>query len=84
MKKMFISFLIIIAILVLVVVAYLQLPLFGASPTGERLAKIQNSPHYKNGKFQNLSKSVSTEKIDKLSKELELIKEIFYETGDIN
>lgn len=55
MKKMFIGFLIIIAILVLVVVAYLQLPSFGANPTGERLAKIQTSPHYKNGKFQNLS-----------------------------
>lgn len=52
---MFIGFLIIITVLVLVAVAYLQLPLFGANPTGERLAKIQTSPHYKNGQFHNLS-----------------------------
>ena len=29
-------------------------PQFGKSPTGERLAQIKKSPHYKNGRFQNL------------------------------
>ncbi|WP_018651124.1 MBL fold metallo-hydrolase [Actinobacillus capsulatus] len=48
-------FLLIIGILVLIVVAYLQLPVFGANPLGERLARIQKSPNYQNGKFQNLS-----------------------------
>jgi L-ascorbate metabolism protein UlaG (beta-lactamase superfamily) len=28
---------------------------FGAAPAGERLKKIQHSPHYRNGQFQNLS-----------------------------
>ncbi|WP_080686573.1 MBL fold metallo-hydrolase [Mannheimia granulomatis] len=48
-------FLSIIAILAVVVIGYLQLPVFGANPTGERLARVQNSPNYKDGKFQNLS-----------------------------
>lgn len=33
---------------------YLQQPKFGALPEGERLAKVQNSPHYVNGQFENL------------------------------
>lgn len=28
-------------------------PQFGKAPEGKRLAKLQQSPHYKNGKFQN-------------------------------
>jgi len=28
---------------------------FGKKPAGDRLAKIQQSPHYKNGSFQNIS-----------------------------
>ena len=28
---------------------------FGKKPSGERLARVQQSPHYKNGSFQNLS-----------------------------
>ena len=30
-------------------------PKFGETPKGERLARIKNSPNFKNGKFQNLS-----------------------------
>ena len=33
----------------------LQLPVFGGKPTGKRLARIQQSPNYRDGKFQNLS-----------------------------
>ncbi len=42
-------------LLAVCVFAYLQLPVFGAKPTGERLARIQASPHYQNGKFHNLT-----------------------------
>lgn len=34
---------------------FINQPQFGQLPSGERLAKIQQSPNYKNGKFQNLS-----------------------------
>ncbi|MDR0901884.1 MAG: MBL fold metallo-hydrolase [Opitutaceae bacterium] len=33
--------------------AYMQHPKFGRLPRGERLARIQKSPHYKDGRFQN-------------------------------
>lgn len=33
----------------------LQHPAFGKMPSGERLERVQKSPHYKNGKFRNLS-----------------------------
>lgn len=34
---------------------FLQQDKFGKSPRGERLEKIKKSPHYKNGKFENLN-----------------------------
>jgi L-ascorbate metabolism protein UlaG (beta-lactamase superfamily) len=42
-----------IAVLVLVVVVYIQQPKFGETPNGERLERILKSPNYKNGSFQN-------------------------------
>lgn len=33
---------------------YVHRPEFGRTPTGERLARVMASPHYKNGQFQNL------------------------------
>jgi len=45
----------IVAVLVVTAAAYLQHPKFGAKPAGERLAKIQASPNYKNGAFVNRS-----------------------------
>ena len=35
----------------------MQQPKFGKSPSGERLKKIKKSPNYKDGQFQNLSKT---------------------------
>lgn len=49
------TFLIIIAILTIIVYNFLQHPKFGKAPSGERLIQIQNSPQYKNGKFENQS-----------------------------
>lgn len=49
---------IIVSSLVLIgIVAFfvLRQPQFGKAPNGQRLERIKQSPHYKNGKFQNLS-----------------------------
>jgi L-ascorbate metabolism protein UlaG (beta-lactamase superfamily) len=35
--------------------AYTYLPKFGRTPAGERLKKVQHSPNYREGRFQNLS-----------------------------
>lgn len=42
-----------ISLLALGVGLYLQLPKFGALPEGARLERIQASPHYVNGQFEN-------------------------------
>lgn len=41
----------------LAVIAFLilQLPVFGKSPSGERLKRIRQSPNYRDGEFKNLS-----------------------------
>jgi L-ascorbate metabolism protein UlaG (beta-lactamase superfamily) len=47
--------LIVAALLVISVLAFLRQPQFGRASSGERLHRIQKSPHYKNGQFHNLS-----------------------------
>lgn len=42
------------ALLLLGAFAYLQQPKFGADPEGDRLQRLQHSPHYANGEFHNL------------------------------
>lgn len=39
--------------IILVVTLYIQLPMFGALPSGERLERIKKSANYKNGSFHN-------------------------------
>lgn len=34
---------------------FIRMPQFGSAPAGARLQRIQNSPNYRNGQFQNLS-----------------------------
>lgn len=50
-----ITFLVVIAVLVLAVYLFMQRPEFGAKPTGKRLERMLASPHYKRGVFENLS-----------------------------
>jgi hypothetical protein len=52
-----VGIIIVIVLFVLVVYAYLFLrgPRFGQAPSGRRLQKIEGSPNYKNGQFQNLN-----------------------------
>lgn len=49
------SLLILISIAAIGTFFFMKSERFGALPTGERLKRIQKSPHYKNGKFNNLS-----------------------------
>lgn len=44
----------IIVVLIIAVYIFMQQAKFGKLPSGERLQKIEQSPNYKDGKFQNL------------------------------
>ena len=55
LKRFWIILLTIIVILWIVVVLYLQHPKFGAKPSWDRLARIEQSPNYHDGQFWNLS-----------------------------
>ncbi|MGB8193131.1 MAG: MBL fold metallo-hydrolase, partial [Chitinophagaceae bacterium] len=46
--------LLIIAVLILSVFAFMQQPKFGKTPSGEQLEKIKRSPNYRDGQFQNV------------------------------
>lgn len=54
-KKIMLSLIIVIAVLALATYFFMQQPQFGKSPSGKRLERIQNSPNFRDGKFQNLS-----------------------------
>lgn len=51
--------LVVLAAFVLVIYLFMQQPIFGKMPSGERLERIEQSPHYKDGSFQNLSPTPS-------------------------
>jgi len=48
-------FFIVAALLVISVLVFLQQPSFGRAPSGARLERIQKSPNYRDGQFQNES-----------------------------
>jgi L-ascorbate metabolism protein UlaG (beta-lactamase superfamily) len=62
LKRIFLTVLSIITILIIITFFYMKHPKFGASPSGERLTLIQQSPNYKNGKFVNINPT--TELVD--------------------
>ena len=45
----------IIAIATIGTIYFLNQPQFGKAPSGERLEKMQKSPQFKDGKFQNIN-----------------------------
>jgi L-ascorbate metabolism protein UlaG (beta-lactamase superfamily) len=45
----------IVAMVIAIVVIFINQPKFGRTPKGERLEKVRHSPNYRNGRFQNLS-----------------------------
>ncbi len=50
-----IALLVVAAVLTIAVVGYMRQDKFGKAPSGERLTRLQKSPHYRDGQFQNLS-----------------------------
>ncbi|MGC3947351.1 MAG: MBL fold metallo-hydrolase [Chryseolinea sp.] len=55
LKRIVITILAIAAVLTLITVFYMRQDKFGKAPENNRLARMQKSPHFKDGKFQNLS-----------------------------
>ncbi|WP_316804333.1 MBL fold metallo-hydrolase [Pedobacter nototheniae] len=53
LKRMMLVFLSLIILFAIATLIYMQQDKFGQLPEGERLAKIEKSPNYKNGKFYN-------------------------------
>jgi hypothetical protein len=64
-----------VGVLIAAALVYMQHPKFGRLPRGERLARIQKSPHYKNGHFQNI---VPTPMMDGDMSTFTLYKEFFF------
>ena len=56
-KRMAFTLLALILIVAIGTVLVLNLPSFGKLPSGERLARIEQSPNYREGHFQNLSET---------------------------
>ncbi|HET9052587.1 MAG TPA: MBL fold metallo-hydrolase, partial [Cyclobacteriaceae bacterium] len=57
-KKILKGLFIVAASLALIIVMALQYSSFGKLPSGDRLERISKSPNYRNGSFQNLTKTV--------------------------
>ena len=57
LKRMGYVFVIIIVLVALGSCAILNMSDFGKLPAGERLARIEQSPNYRDGHFQNLSET---------------------------
>jgi len=55
LKKMIFTITGLIVLLAAAVWIFMQQPMFGKLPEGSRLERIRQSPHYKNGQFQNQS-----------------------------
>jgi L-ascorbate metabolism protein UlaG (beta-lactamase superfamily) len=53
-KRIMVFILLLVLLLTVVGFFYMRLPKFGKNPSGTRLARIEQSPHYKNGRFVNL------------------------------
>jgi L-ascorbate metabolism protein UlaG (beta-lactamase superfamily) len=74
-KRMLIIGLSLAGVFMAAVLAYMQHPKFGRLPRGERLARIQKSPHYKDGRFQN---TVPTPGLAEDADTFALYKEFFF------
>jgi L-ascorbate metabolism protein UlaG (beta-lactamase superfamily) len=55
LKRMMITLITIVAVLVLATILFMQQTSFGKKPSGQRLERIKKSPQYKDGSFQNAS-----------------------------
>lgn len=57
LKRIVMVIVLVVALLAVGVFVFLQQPMFGQAPSGERLARIIKSPNFRNGQFQNISNS---------------------------
>ncbi len=53
LKRMMIVLIVLVALLGITTYIFMKRPQFGALPEGTRLAAIQSSPHFKDGRFRN-------------------------------
>ena len=53
LKKMLIILFSLLIVLIIGIAVFINQPSFGRNPCGSRLERIQQSPHYKDGQFQN-------------------------------
>lgn len=53
-KRIFMYLILIVALLALAVYLFMQQPVFGQLPEGARLERIQKSPNFRDGSFQNI------------------------------
>ena len=51
------TILILVAVIGIGAAIVLNLPSFGKVPSGKRLARIEQSPNYRNGEFRNLEET---------------------------
>lgn len=70
-----------ITTLALGIFIFMRRATFGRHPQGERLARIQQSPNYKNGSFQNL---IETEVLAKGISQFTLLKEYYNKPPTVN
>jgi L-ascorbate metabolism protein UlaG (beta-lactamase superfamily) len=54
-KRIAIVLVVVVALLALIIPLYMRQDKFGKAPEGDRLTRLEKSPRFKNGKFQNLS-----------------------------
>ncbi len=54
-KRSMIIFVSVVVLFIIAVYIFMQQPKFGKTPAGERLLRIQASPNYRDGRFQNQS-----------------------------
>jgi len=72
--------LIVILALALGVYLFMQRPVFGKNPTGQRLQRVEQSPNYRDGSFQNLS---PTEVLLKETSYIKMLREFFDKSENV-
>lgn len=81
-KKMIIGIISIIVVLIIGGLLFMQHPMFGKLPKGERLERIKQSPNYKDGTFQNQSPTQMM--VSNKSKPMALLGFLFRNVEDLN
>ena len=70
-----------ILLIAIAIYAFMHQPSFGKLPSGKRFEKIKNSPHYREGSFQNIHHTPTLEEGQSYSK---VMKEFFFDKDKRN